>query len=109
MARVDGDEAIRAGTQSARIVSIDHRASGENHDAVLFRERYGQVLPVDQIGTHRMSPTHVAPNIAERVVLVKEMILAFVEDQAVGIVGPIFRGAEVVLRTERLIVALGVT
>ena len=36
-----------------------------------------------------MAPTHVAPAVAERVVLVEEVVFAVEEDQAVGVVGPV--------------------
>src|SRR5207302_571827 len=42
-------------------------------------------------------PGNVAPFGAERIVLEKQVILAFVEDQAVGIVDPVFGGGEMKL------------
>ena len=47
-----------------------------------------------QIGAHGVAPTHVTPDIAKGVVLKKQMVFAFKEDEAVGVVGPMMRAAK---------------
>src|SRR5687767_3018218 len=44
------------------------------------------MFPMDKITANGMSPAHVTPNVAEGVVLVKKMILAFKEDQTVWVI-----------------------
>ena len=51
-----------------------------------------------------MTPAHVSPHVAFRVVLVEQVILAFVKDGPVGIIHEILGRGEVVLRPPGLIV-----
>src|SRR5262245_22232695 len=51
--------------------------------------------PVDEIGAHRVSPAHVAPGIAERIVLIEEVVLALEEDEPVRVVHEVPLGREV--------------
>ena len=53
---------------------------------------------MEQIGTNGMPPTHVPPGIAEGIVLIKEMVFALVIDKAIGIICPIVRRREMILR-----------
>ena len=64
-----------------------------------------ELLPVDEVSTDRMPPCHVAPINAEWVVLKEEMILAFIVNQTVRIVGPVGFGCEVELRTIRFFIS----
>jgi len=90
VAGVDGDQARLTGcTEAAGIVLVHDGAAGEDHDAVFFRESDGHFLPVDEIAADGVAPTHVAPGIAEGVVLVEEVVFAVEPDEAVGIVGPV--------------------
>src|SRR3954447_14176829 len=57
-----------------------------------------------EITAHRVPPGHVAPRVAERVVLVEEVILALVVDEPVRVVHPVLRGREMELRAIRLAV-----
>src|SRR3954447_10536151 len=57
-----------------------------------------------EITAHRVPPGHVAPRVAERVVLVEEVILALVVDEPVRIVHPVLRRGEMHLRAIRLAV-----
>jgi hypothetical protein len=59
---------------------------------------------VQKIFADSMSPAHVTPLVTEGVVLKKEVVFAVEEDETVGIIGPVFAGREVHLRTEGLIV-----
>jgi hypothetical protein len=77
VAGVDCHEArFAGGAEAAGIVLVHHGASREDHDAVLFRESDRQFFPMDEIAADGVPPTHVAPGVAERVVLVEEVILA---------------------------------
>jgi len=69
-----------------------------DHHAVFFRKRDGQVLPMDQILTDGVAPTHVAPGVIEWVVLVEQVIFAAIVDGAVRIVGPVLGRTEVKAR-----------
>ena len=42
-----------------------------------------------------MAPRHVSPNIPERVVLIEQVVFRTEEDQAVGIIRPVFLWTEV--------------
>ena len=91
MAGVDRYEtvfAVRA--KSARVSFIYNRAAGEDHHAAFFGKSDGQLIPMQKVAAHCMSPAHVSPFITERVVLEKEMVLAFEVDEAVRVVGPVF-------------------
>ena len=99
VAGVDGDHAwLAGGAEAAGIVLVHDRAAGEDHDAVFFGERHGQFLPVDEVAADGVAPTHVAPGVAERVVLVEEVVFAVEPDQAVGVVGPVLARREMELR-----------
>ncbi len=73
---------------------------------VFFPQRHREFLPVEQILAYRVPPAHVAPDVAEGVVLKEEMILAFEVDEAVRIVSPVFFRREVELGAVRLFVSL---
>src|SRR5215471_12336726 len=107
VACVDGDEAAGLWTESAGVVGVDDDAAGEDHGAIFFGNGYGQLMPVEEVGADGMAPAHVAPLVSEGVVLEEEMVFAVIEDEAVGIVGPVARGGEVYLRAKGLIVVGG--
>ncbi len=52
------------------------------------RQRRRQLLPVQQICTHRMAPVHGPPVGAERMILIEHMIFPFIIGETVGIVHP---------------------
>lgn len=58
-----------------------------------------------EVGTDGVAPTHVAPFVAERIVLEEEMVFAFEIDEPIRIVGPVPARREMKLRPERLIVS----
>ena len=62
---------------------------------------------MDQIPAYRVTPAHVTPLIAKRIVLVEEMIFAVEPDQAVRVVGPVGLRGEVEPGAEGLIVSGG--
>lgn len=47
------------------------------------------MLPVDEITADRVAPTHVPPFVAEGIVLIEQMVLAVVIDQAIRVVHPV--------------------
>ena len=55
------------------------------------------MLPVNQVGARGVTPVNAVPDVAKRVVLIKEMIAASSENQAVGVVHPAVSGKEVVV------------
>src|SRR5581483_5751640 len=91
--------------EPAGILGVDYGTSGEDHDSVFFFEGCRQFSPMQQISANGMSPTHVAPFIAKRVVLKEQVIFAIEVNQAVGIVGPMLAWREVKLRAKGLIVS----
>ena len=56
-----------------------------------------QLLPMQQITTDRMPPSHLAPHGRVRIVLKKQVPDAIAEHQSVGIIQPIFCCGEVKL------------
>ena len=93
--------------EAARVVAVDDGAAGEDHHAAFFGEGDIEVLPVEEVGADGVPPTHVAPEIAEGVVLVEDVPFAVVIDEAVGVVGPVGLRSEVELRAEGFVVGGG--
>ena len=58
------------------------------------------------VGADGVSPAHVSPDIAFRVVLVEQVILALIEDHAVGVVHEVVRRREVILWPPWLVVTV---
>src|SRR5580698_3511207 len=79
----------RVYSKSARILFINNAASGKYHYFVFFTNGNWQMLPMYEVLAYRMSPAHVSPNIAERVVLIEEMVFSFVVYQSIGVVRPV--------------------
>ena len=69
-------------------------------------ERVGQFFPVDQIRAHGVAPGHVAPIPTVGIVLIEQVILAFVENQPIGIIQPTAPGSKMKLRTQGFVVNL---
>ena len=84
---------VHHGTTRKRVISPGFIVDGNR-----------QLPPMHQVVAHRMSPVHVAPLPAVRVVLEEEVPHAIVVDHTVGVVVPTEFLREVKLRTERLIV-----
>ena len=105
---VDGDERrLAIFAQTAGVLPVHHRAAGEDHHIILFGQSQRQVLPVRQILADGVPPAHVAPRIADRVVLLKEVVLPLEVHHPVGIVHPVDFRREMKLRTITLAVVLG--
>ena len=84
-------------TQGAGVVPIDDGRAGEHGSHGVGFKRVAELMPANEIGADCVAPGHVAPFGAERIVLEKQVILAFIKDQAVGIVDPVFGGGEMKL------------
>ena len=90
---VDGDQTTGrllagVGAEAAGVVAVFNRGSAKDHHAVPFGDGDGDFLPVDEIGRGCVTPAHVAPLVAEWVVLEVELVLAVEQDGAVGVVDP---------------------
>ena len=83
---------------------VDHDAAREDHHALLFAQRDRQVLPVQHVGADGVAPAHMAPRLAEGIVLVEEVVLALVEDEPVRVVHEVPRRREVEPRAQGLVV-----
>src|ERR1700751_2602925 len=70
-------------TKPAGIVFVYDNAASKGHYAILFGDSDGKFFPVEHVRTYGVAPTHVAPLIAERIVLVEEMVFAMEEDESV--------------------------
>ncbi|GAA4118026.1 hypothetical protein GCM10022415_16490 [Knoellia locipacati] len=81
------------------LVGVDDDRTREHALVGIERDRHGLLVPVDEVTARRVAPGHVAPAVAERVVLEEQVVDALVEDEPVGVVHPVLRGAEVVGRT----------
>src|SRR4051812_37759857 len=88
-------------TETAGILPINVRAAGKDHGAFGLGQCQWQMLPVHQVSTDGMAPTHVAPFFVKRIILVKQEVFALIEDQSVGIVHPIFLRGEMELWAEK--------
>ena len=108
VSRVDGDEARAVGprcrAKPARVVPVDDDAAREDHHPVGFVQGDRQVLPVQQVGADGVAPAHMAPLLAQRVVLVEQVVLALVEDEPVRVVHEVARWREVELRPQWLVI-----
>ena len=74
--------------ETACIFPIHHSAAGENQPQGIRVERNRKMLPMHQIGAHGMAPVHRPPYGAVGIVLVKQVVFAFVKEHAVGVVHP---------------------
>ena len=95
---------LSAGTEAASVSAVDYRASGEDHDAVLFRQGDRQLFPMEQIGADCVAPTHMSPFVAERVELKEQMIFAVEVHYAIRIVRPMLTRREMKLWPVRLVI-----
>src|ERR1700676_3691531 len=58
------------------------------------------MLPMHQVAANSMAPAHMTPSVAERIVLIEEVVLSLVVHQSVRIIHPILFRREMELRTE---------
>ena len=104
---VDGDHRGRAGAaQAGGVGVVHHRAAGGHGPQGVGVEGDGELGPVHQVAAHGVAPVQVAPLDAVGVVLVQQMVLAAVVEQAVGVVVPAAARGEVELRPQPLPVQL---
>lgn len=84
------------GIDQCQGISAHHRATGKTTVAVEViagRQRNGQMLPMDQIGTLGMPPIHRAPFRFEGVVLIENVVFATKVHHPIRVVHPARRGA----------------
>lgn len=86
------------------VVLINHDAAGEDIFLRVGGQRQGGLLlPVHQVLRRRVAPRHVPPRVAGGIVLIEQVIDAFMENHPVGgVVHPVFRWRVVVSRTKVL-------
>ena len=73
-------------------------AAGEYHHAIFFWNGNREFLPMQQVLADGVPPAHVAPRDTKWIVLVEQMVLAFVVDEPIGVVHPVHGRREVILR-----------
>ena len=94
---VHGNDGIAA--ETCHILFVHNGAAAENGAQIVRSQGNAQVLPVHQILGNGVSPVHVAPEAAVRVVLEEKMPFSVLVHHAVGVVHPAPVGREVVSRT----------
>lgn len=90
--------------ESTRVVLIDNRTTCKDHDAVFLRQSNWELLPMEEIATYCVTPTHMTPLVAEWIVLEVQMVFAFEVDQTVRIICPMLARREMILGPIRLII-----
>ena len=103
-AQVEGDDHVLAAGLAAELVAVvdERRPRKAGTGGGLGEQHLGQLGPVHEVAADGVSPGHVAPRQAGRVVLVEQVVLAAVPDQAVGIVEPAGARGEVESRAQGL-------
>ena len=99
-----------AGAEACGVIAVDHARAAEDGADGVGRDGDGLVLPVHEVGAGAVSPRHVAPRGAVRVVLEIEVPGAIKVEHTVGVVHPsvgrrvVEAGAEgfAVLQTKRV-------
>ena len=61
------------------------------------------MTPVHHVRADGVAPVHVAPDGRVRIELIEEVVLALPPDGAVGVVHPVVRRQQVVLRAQRIV------
>lgn len=85
---------------------VENRAAAE--DSILVgtagrrRQGDGFVMPMQHIGTGGMSPVHVSPNRALRIVLMEHVITTAKINGTIGIIHPVMSGQKMILRSQRI-------
>ena len=95
---------LAADTEAAGVFPVHHCAAAEDQTMRVGIERDGQVLPAHEIRADGVAPVHGTPGGAFRIMLIEQMIFAVVEHHAVGIIHPLGRRREVILRPMRFAV-----
>ena len=101
-AQVEGDDHLLLPGLAAELIPVvDERCSREaGAGRCIGKQHLGLLGPVHQVAADRVAPGHVPPRPAGRIVLVEQVVLAPVPDQAVGIVQPAGARGEVVARAQ---------
>ena len=107
LAVVESDFRWRRWRQNARVnqvrrIAVEHRTAAEHAITIVStgrgRKRNRFMLPVDHVRADRMRPMHRSPERTVGVVLKKHVVTILIEDRAIGIVHPIGRREQMVLR-----------
>jgi hypothetical protein len=97
---VNGDHwRLTIAAQATGVAPVHHRAAGEDHNPIFFKEGNWKMLPLYQVMTDGVPPAHVPPTLAKWVVLVEQVILAGIKDQSIWVVHEISWRGEVNLGT----------
>ena len=104
--RVDRDQCRVAGpAQPGRILPINNRRAGPNRAKRIRLKRVGKLMPMHQVRADSVAPDFMGVAAGKiGVKLIKQMKLAAVVDQAVGVVQPALLGGKVELRAKSFLV-----
>ena len=93
-----GEAANRVGTaENGLLEGLRQLEAASDEDLRAMGERERQLAPVNEVATHSVTPAHVPPFVAERIVLKKDVPLPVVEDQSVRVIHPVPLGREMEL------------
>ena len=91
---------------NARIIQkgalpVRTRAAGKTVDLSQFpgrRQSSRQMIPVNAVLAYRMSPVKISPLVSIGIILIKQMVAAFIPAYSVWIIHPVFSGKKVIGR-----------
>jgi len=82
------------------IFLIDNRATGKDMSQCIAGDSWFQMFPMHQVFADRMSPMHISPFRAVRIILKIQMIFSIFIHQSVGIIHPAIERSMMENRTE---------
>ena len=82
------------------ILLIDNRATGKDMSQCITGNSWFQMFPMHQVFADRMSPMHISPFRAVRIILKIQMIFSIFIHQSVGIIHPAIERSMMVNRAE---------
>ncbi len=74
--------------KAGSVVLIHHGAAAEDGAQIVRGQGYVQMLPVHEVLGDGVSPVHIAPETAVRVILIEQMPFPVLVDHSVGVVHP---------------------
>ena len=84
--RINGDDSSR--TETGSVIGIDNSRTAEDSSQCIGRNGYGEMLPVYEVFADSMSPAHISPFGAVRVILVEKVVFAILVYHSIGVVHP---------------------
>ena len=90
----------RAFSITGRILLVDNRTSGKDMSQCIAGNSWFQMFPMHQVFTDRMSPMHISPFGAIRIILIIQMIFSIFIHQPVSIIHPAIKGSMMINRTK---------